>query len=151
MEFFDKLSKKASETYQIAKEKTTNLSEELKLKSKINSLEEKNYQIFAEIGETVYKELKEGRDVEKDLILVKVDEVTANQNEMEKLKLKLMELKQVKKCVNCGAELEKNASFCSKCGTAQPAQEKVEVKPEPSSAKETEVIDVNNVEDKKEE
>ena len=113
MEFFDKLSKKASETYQVAKEKTTTLSEEIKLKTKINNLEDTNYQIFAEIGEIVYKELKEGKDVDKEPILVKVDTISANQSEMEKLKSKLMELKQLKKCVNCGAELEKSAGFCS--------------------------------------
>ena len=32
MDFFDKLSKKASETYQVTKEKASNLSEELKIK-----------------------------------------------------------------------------------------------------------------------
>ena len=36
MDFFSKLGKKASETYQATKEKAVNLSEELKLKSKIS-------------------------------------------------------------------------------------------------------------------
>ena len=36
MDFFSKLGKKASKTYQITKEKAVNLSEELKLKGKIN-------------------------------------------------------------------------------------------------------------------
>ena len=42
MDFFNKLSKKATETYQVAKEKTSNISEEIKIKSKITSLEDKN-------------------------------------------------------------------------------------------------------------
>lgn len=151
MDFFNKLSKKASETYQVAKEKTTTLSEELKLKSKANSLEEKNYQIFAEIGEIVYNELQAGRDVDKEQILPKVDDITLNKNELEKLRAQIRELKNIKKCINCGAELGKDASFCSKCGTAQPVKEKVEIKKEPAEAKEAEVIEVNDIEDKKEE
>ena len=151
MEFFDKLSKKASETYQVAKEKTTNLSEELKLKNKVNNLEETNYQIFAEIGEIVYNEVKAGRDVDKEQILPKVDDITLNKAEMEKLNARIRELKELKKCIKCGAEMPKTASFCSKCGTKQPVEQKVEIKPEPKDAKETEVIEVNNVEDKKEE
>ncbi len=151
MDFFDKLSKKATETYQVAKEKTTNLSEELKLKSKYNNLEETNYQIFAEIGEIVYNELIEGRDVDKEQILAKTDKITINKNEMEKLKLQILDIKNIKKCVVCGNELNKDSEFCSKCGAAQPKTEKVDVKPEPKDAKETEVVDVNNVEDKKEE
>ena len=151
MDFFDKLSKKATETYQVAKEKTTNLSEELKLKSKYNNLEETNYQIFAEIGEIVYNELIEGRDVDKEQILAKTDKITINKNEMEKLKLQILDIKNIKKCVVCGNELSKDSEFCSKCGAAQPKAEKVDVKPEPKDAKETEVVDVNNVEDKKEE
>ena len=41
MNFLSKLGKKASETYQVTKEKATNLSEELKLKGKINDLKDK--------------------------------------------------------------------------------------------------------------
>ena len=36
MDFFNKLGKKASETYQVTKEKTVKFSEEMKLKGKIN-------------------------------------------------------------------------------------------------------------------
>ena len=49
-------------------------------------------------------------------------------------------------CVNCGVELEIESEFCSKCGSKQPKIEKVEIKKEePTGAKETEVIEVNNV------
>jgi len=40
MDFFDELGKKVSETYQEAKEKATNFSEEIKLKNRINNLKE---------------------------------------------------------------------------------------------------------------
>ena len=37
MDFFNKLGKKATETYQITKEKTSKISEELKLRNKIGT------------------------------------------------------------------------------------------------------------------
>ena len=40
MEFLNKLGKKASETYQVTKEKAVNLSEELKLRGKISEYKE---------------------------------------------------------------------------------------------------------------
>lgn len=41
MDFFNKLGKKASETYQATKEKATTISEELKLRGKISDLKSK--------------------------------------------------------------------------------------------------------------
>ena len=151
MDFFDKISKKATETYQVAKEKTSNISEELKLKSKYTNLEDENYQLFAEIGEIVYKELIAGRDVNKDEILPKIDSITLNKGDMEKIQEQIRDLKNLKKCISCGAEMNKSDSFCPKCGATQPPVQKIEVKEEPKDAKETEVVEVNNVEDKKDE
>ena len=71
-------------------------------------------------------------------------------DEISKLEVQLA-LKKVKKCINCGAELDIDAEFCSKCGNKQPVVEKVEVKEEPSDTKEAEVVEVNNVEENKEE
>ena len=151
MDFFDKLTKKASETYQVAIEKTSNISEELKLKSKASSLEDNNYQLFAEIGEKVYNELSAGKDVIKEEIMPKVETITQNKNELERIKAQIFEFRKMKKCINCGTELEKNAKFCSNCGAEQPTEEKVEVKPAPENVKETEAIEVNDVGDNKEE
>ena len=50
MDFLNKLGKKASEAYHATKEKASDISEEIKLKSKVNSLEEKVYELYAEIS-----------------------------------------------------------------------------------------------------
>ena len=159
MDFLNKLGKKANEAYQVTKEKATeaykvtkekasDISEEIKLKSKINSLEEKNYEIYAEIGEIVYNEVKNGTYVSKDEVTVKCEEISRNRDEIEKLKTDLLAVKKIKKCANCGEELDINVEFCSKCGKEQPKIEKVEIKEEPQeSVKEAEVVEVNNVEE----
>ena len=159
MDFLNKLGKKANEAYQVTKEKATeaykvtkekasDISEEIKLKSKINSLEEKNYEIYAEIGEIVYNEVKDGTDVSKDEVTVKCEEISRNRDEIEKLKTDLLAVKKIKKCANCGEELDINVEFCSKCGKEQPKIEKVEINEVPQeSVKEAEVVEVNNVEE----
>ena len=146
MDFFNKLGKKASETYQATKEKAANLSEELKLKGKISDLKEGIDEKYSQIGKKVYEEIKAGKDVPKDEILAICDEITNFQEEISKLQTDILAIKKVKKCVNCGEELELNAVFCSKCGREQPVAQKVEVKEEePQSVKEAEVIEINDL------
>ena len=51
MSFFDKLTQKASETYQYTKEKTSKISEELKLRNKINEAKGKIEDLYEELEE----------------------------------------------------------------------------------------------------
>ncbi len=151
MEFLNKLGKKASETYQVTKEKAVNLSEELKLRGKISEYKEEIVKNYKDIGEIVYNEIKNNNDVSKEAVTSKCEEIDKANDEISKLEVQLLALKKVKKCINCGAELDIDAEFCSKCGNKQPVVEKVEVKEEPSDTKEAEVVEVNNVEENKEE
>lgn len=147
MDFFNKLGKKASETYQATKEKATNISEELKLKGKISDLKSKIEDAYTEIGKIVYEEMKNGNDVSKDAIVAKCEEISKDNDEIEKLENEILAVKKIKKCTKCGNELDISAEFCSKCGEKQEKIEKVEIKEEPKEAKEVEVTEVNNVEE----
>ena len=85
MGFFDKLSKKASETYQVTKEKATNLSEEIKLKGKVTELKEKIEKLYNEIGIIVYNEVKDGKDVSKEEVTAKCEEISKAKDDIEKI------------------------------------------------------------------
>ena len=150
MDFFDKLSKKASETYKMTKEKTTQISGELKLKNKINEAKEEIEKIYSEIGNLVYNAHKNGEAVSEDEVTAKCEEIARKEEEIEKAKVEILSLKKIKKCVNCGAELNENDEFCSKCGQEQPKIDKVEVEVKEDAsneAKEAEVTEVKNVEE----
>ncbi len=143
MDFFSKLGKKASKTYQVTKEKAANLSEELKLKGKINDLKDKIEEIYTEIGEAVYNEVKDGKDVSKEEITAKCEKISKYKDEIEKLQSDILALKNVVKCANCGVELDLGDPFCYKCGTKQPEVEKVEIKKETEdSVKDAEVVEI---------
>ncbi len=120
MDFFDKLGKKASEAYQTTKEKTTQLSGELKLKNKINSNEEKIYELYARIGEMVYDGFVTNVDVDKETVNPLCQEIKNRKEEIEKAKTEILTLKNKKACVKCGEELDLDSGFCPKCGEKQP-------------------------------
>lgn len=143
MDFFSKLGKKASKTYQVTKEKAANLSEELKLKGKISDLKDKIEDEYKEIGKTVYNEVKDGKDVSKEEITAKCETISKYKDEIEKLQSDILALKNVVKCINCGVELDLGDPFCYKCGTKQPEVEKVEIKEETEDAvKNAEVVEI---------
>ncbi len=150
MDFFNKLGKKASETYQATKEKASNISDELKLRGKISEQKEKIEKLYKEIGETVYNEVKDGKDVSRDAIVSKCDDISKAKDEISKLEADILAVKKIKKCANCGTELDIKAEFCSKCGKEQPKMEKVEIKEEPVQAENAEVVEVSNVEENNE-
>lgn len=151
MDFLSKLGKKASETYQATKEKASNLSDELKLKGKISEQKEKIENLYKEIGELVYNEIKDGKDASREEIEPKCDEISKAKDQISKLEADILAVKKIKKCANCGTELEITAEFCSKCGKEQPKVEKVEIKEEPKEAQNTEASEVSNVEENNEE
>ena len=145
MDFFSKLSKKASETYQFTKEKASNISEELKIKGKINEYKQNIEELYLNIGKKVYTELKDGKTVAEEEILEKCDQISNANDEISKLKDKLLTLRKVKTCPNCGAKLDSDDLYCSKCGKEQPKVENVEVKKEePENTKEADVVDVTD-------
>lgn len=157
MDFFNKLGKKTTEAYQTAKEKTTKLSGEIKLKGKISECKEKIDNQYQEIGKMVYEKIKIGEDASKEDITPKCEEIERLKEEIEKAEVEILALKDIKKCVSCNAELTLNAEFCSKCGTKQPKVEEpkvvVEEAPvvEAEVAETAEVTEVSNVEETSEE
>ncbi len=153
MDFFSKLGKKASQTYQITKEKATTLTEELKIKGKISEAKDKIEDLYKEIGKKVFEEVKNGRDVIREEISEKTDQIMKLQEQIEKSEIEILALKKIKKCENCGTELELKAEFCSKCGKQQTKieTENIHISEENHEAQEAEVIEVKDIEENKEE
>ena len=148
MGFFNDLSKKASEAYNVTKEKTSKISGEIKLKSKINEAKNKIENLQTEIGKLIYEEYKaENKGENNETITAKCEEIVNLEKEIKNTEDAILELKNIKKCISCGAELTMDMEFCSKCGTKQPVIEKVEEKAEETTTEETS----DNNEDNKEE
>ena len=141
MDFFNKLTQKAKETYGAASKKTGELAKEAKLKMKMNENKSEINDLYQEIGKKVYEKhtLSESIDIKMDLEeeCTKIDILSA---EIETCLNQIRELKDKKQCPNCFNEIELNANFCNHCGAKQEVEEVHEV----------EVVDNSNVQEQQE-
>lgn len=146
MDFFSKLGKKASQTIQITKEKTTKISEELKLRNKINENKNKIEENFIKLGKCVYNEFETGEKCEN--LEEKCEEIRNFKNEISNLENQILSIKDIKKCTECNAEIPKESEFCNKCGAKQNKEELVEISDEKvEDIKQAEVIEIKDSEE----
>lgn len=142
MDFFDKLSQKASEAYKITADKTGKIAKETKLKLKMNDLKSQINDLYQEIGKKVYEKhnLGENIDIKSELEeeCTKIDLLSA---EIETCLNQCLELKDKKICEKCFKEIKKEMKFCPECGEKQ--KEEID--------DETKDIENNNIDNEKEE
>ena len=127
MDFFNKISKKASDAYKITADKTGKIAKETKIKLKMNELKTQVNEIYEEIGKKVYEKhvREEDISIKKDLEeeCIKIDVLS---DEIESLLKQCLDLKDKKQCSKCYVEIEKDMNFCYNCGqkqTQEPARE----------------------------
>lgn len=119
MGFFDQLSKKAAETVQGAKEKTSKISNEMKLKSQFSDKKDRIVVLYNEIGKEIYSNYTKGIENVTEEIKEKCKEISNINEELKAINTELLALKNIKICSSCGAQVPVNSEFCSKCGVKQ--------------------------------
>ncbi len=133
MAFFDNMGKKLGEAAQAAAKKSGELVEVTKLNVNINSEEDKIQKLYTQIGKKVFEKYSEAGTADADFIedceAIKVHELN-----VKNLREKILEVKNMKQCTGCGAELERNQIFCSKCGTRNDVQPAAEAAPASSAS-----------------
>ena len=142
MDFWDKLTKKASETYKGASEKTSKIARETKLKMKMNENKSKINDLYEEIGKKVYQKHVANEEVNvKEDIKEECEKIDVLSHEIEECQKEIWDLSDNKQCPNCKSKISKDDTFCPNCGTKQ-EEEKVH---------EVEVVEEVKEEDIKEE
>ncbi len=120
MEFFNKISEKASTAYKVTAAKTGKLAKEAKLKLKMSNLKSQINDIYLDIGAKIYEKhlLKEDINIKNDLEeeCTKIDILT---NQIEEILNECLELNNKKQCLKCFAKIDKACKFCPECGTKQ--------------------------------
>ena len=149
MSFLDNLTKKANDAYQTTKEKTVQLTTEFKMKSKINNNNDKIKALYKELGMLIFDSYKSNTHLTEDEINPKCEEINALLEEVAKIKVDILSLKKLKKCVSCDSEIDQSDNFCPKCGAKQPEIKHDEAKVEESSEDAVD-IEIEVKEDKKE-
>lgn len=98
--------------------KSENILEISKLNLTISSQEKLVDEIYTKIGKKIYKDYKENKVGEKGLI-DKCEEIDVLSEDIEKIKKKILKLRDKKICKKCSAEMDKQAEYCPKCGKQQ--------------------------------
>lgn len=123
MDFFDKLGKKASETYKFTADKTTKLAKEAKTKMAMNENKSKIEELYADVGKEVYQNyIREEKVDLHELLTHKCEEIDIISNEIERQREELLALNNKKQCENCYVEININDNFCPNCGVNQNSQ-----------------------------
>lgn len=116
MAFLENLGKKVGEAAQAAAKKSNEIVETTKLNSNINSEEDKIQKLYVQLGKAVYERFTQEGTAE-DYALEACQAIVEHQKNIAALREKIAEIKGIKSCINCGAEMDRNQVFCAKCGT----------------------------------
>ncbi len=127
----DNITRKVTDTAKAAAKMSGNVVEVTRLNMSINTEEEKIRKIYTEMGKQLYEDYTEGKIVGEKLLenCTKIDEIIGNIDDMRE---KILELRNVKACPNCGMELDVDMVYCYKCGKKQemPVVPEAQGKPE---------------------
>jgi|LSQX01.3.fsa_nt_gb ribosomal protein S27AE len=118
MSVLDNITRKVTDTAKAAAKRSGSVVEVTKLNMSINTEEEKVRKLYTEMGRQLYEDYNEGKMVGDKLLekCEKIDEIIGN---IDMMREKILELKNVKACPNCGMVLAIDMEYCYKCGRKQ--------------------------------
>lgn len=143
MSIFDNIGKKVSETAKTAAKRSGDIVEATKLNISIATEEDKIKRVYSEIGKVIYKSYAAGEEVPQS-VKEYCDKIKSIEKNIEDMKQKILELRDVKACPECKTELHVDMAYCHKCGAKQEISER---KAEEEKSKETDDVD-NKAEEK---
>lgn len=117
MAFFDEIGKKVSEAGQKTIQKTKELSDTTRLNAMISDEEKKINNNYFQIGKLYVLNYKDNYEESFAGIISAINESELKISEYRK---QIQNIKGVQHCVKCGAEVLRDAAFCSSCGAAMP-------------------------------
>lgn len=134
MAFFENFGKMVSDTYKSAAKASGKLFEEGKLRFMISDNESQMKEIFQTIGKEYCESYFRGEQLDNEKYENEYEELKRMQIENDQAREKILELKNIRKCINCEKEINITHVYCENCGTKQP-----EIKEEEEDKKEEQV------------
>lgn len=114
MEFFEKIGDKISTNGRKVTKKAKELTDVARLNSKINEQEQELKNVYIEIGKAYYEATKQEPSPE---FLPLFQSVISIQGAIAGAKEEIAQIKGIRNCINCNAEMANSAVFCPSCGT----------------------------------
>ena len=139
MAFFEELGKVISDKSKEAAGKVKDITGVIQLKTKLSSEKEKVNKAYIALGKAYYDKHEVSAEEE---LSAEFETIRIGLIKMAELEDEIAELEGTRVCAECGAKVERNAAFCSKCGasmsgaSANPAEESSEEAKEAAPASE---------------
>ena len=118
MSVFEKMGKAVSDTAKAAAKKSVDIVEVTKLYMSIGTEEEKIKKVYFDLGKAMYESFLNGREIDENFKEY-CESIKGYEDAIKEIKLKILELKDLKLCPQCQAEIEEEFDFCPKCGAKQ--------------------------------
>ncbi|MBQ8953093.1 MAG: zinc ribbon domain-containing protein [Clostridia bacterium] len=132
MAFFDEFNKRVSGIAQSA-QKTAEVA---KIQHQVSQKQAEFDSLYHQIGQLYYSCHQRGIQPDESIVSL-CDRVTALAQEIDKLRGKIDEIRNVCRCAACGNVVERGAAFCSKCGAKLEVKEPEKpAQPEPEQEEE---------------
>ena len=126
MDFISMVREKASAAAISAVKTSGDVVETVKSKIAIADKEQEIKNIFGELGRMMYEAYKEGAELDAEKAAEQCILLDEHYAEIEALRGKLNEIKNVNICPECGEKVKTEHSFCPNCGHNMKAEEKPE-------------------------
>lgn len=117
MAFFDELGKKITQGGQVALQKTKDMADVARLNSMIADEEKRINNNYYQIGK-LYASLH-AADCEGDFVGM-IQAIREAESKIADYRQQIQDIRGVKKCEKCGAEVDAGAAFCNACGAPMP-------------------------------
>lgn len=142
MAFFDELGKVLSDKSKEAANRVKDITGVLQLKSKLSAEKDKINKAYITLGKAYYERHEGEPDEEftEEFLTIQAGLVKITSLEDE-----IAELEGTRVCAECGAKVEKDAAFCSKCGAPMDSQ----ISPDAKDAEEADDLTENVFEEEK--
>lgn len=112
MDFFTKLGETISEAGKDVSRKAKDMTGIAKLNMDMKAKEDYINKQYAAIGKQYYELHKD----DEEPLFEEMSLIREAEEEILRMEQELADLKGLKKCPSCGAAMEQEAQFCSKCG-----------------------------------
>ena len=121
---FEEILNKAKRGAEVVGQKTGDFIETTKLKMAVSDIDKEIAATFEGLGRLVYDAQKSDEDV-SEMIEDCIQSIDELNEAAEAIREQIYSYKNMHRCVGCGAVIEKDAAFCSKCGAPLTVEEDV--------------------------
>jgi hypothetical protein len=118
MDILKNITKRVTETAKVAAKKSSEMIEVTKLKMNIGSEEDKIEKAYIQMGKITFEMFENGESID-EVFKQHCEKIVSYKENIKAMGEQILQLRNIKICSACSAELECETAYCPKCGEKQ--------------------------------